>query len=170
MTLPQDSAYAAIPLTQGQVALVDTTDYEWLMQWKWYAWWNKTTQSFYAMRDLPTVNKKRFGVMRMHRQILCLENGDKRVGDHIRSGNTLDNRRSNLRIANQLENSRNSRINRNNKTGFKGVSLFRPGQWRADIRAGGKTIFLGLHSTPESAHAAYCSAAERYHGEFACTG
>lgn len=26
-----------IPLTQGLVTIVDAEDYEWLMQWKWYA-------------------------------------------------------------------------------------------------------------------------------------
>ena len=33
-----------IPLTQGQVALVDDDDdFEWLNAYKWCAWWNKCT-------------------------------------------------------------------------------------------------------------------------------
>ena len=40
----------AIPLTQGQWALVDDADYEWLMQYEWCAQWDKDTRSFYAVR------------------------------------------------------------------------------------------------------------------------
>jgi hypothetical protein len=33
----QGDSYRTIPLTQGQVAFVDTKDYEWLSRWKWFA-------------------------------------------------------------------------------------------------------------------------------------
>ena len=36
MTTPSEPLYREIPLTQGQVALVDAADYEWLMQWEWH--------------------------------------------------------------------------------------------------------------------------------------
>lgn len=90
--------------------------------------------------------------------------------DHI-SGDTLDNRRLNLRVCIPEENIRNRKLNSNNKTGFKGVSYHRRlKKYRADIRAGGgRTIYLGVYKTPEEAAMAYDQAASFYHGEFART-
>lgn len=78
-----------IELTQGQVALVDDEDYEFLMQWKWGAWWNKATKSYYARRNYK--NKKTY---LMHRVVSKTPNG--MICDH-KNHNTLDNRRKNLR-------------------------------------------------------------------------
>lgn len=151
-----------IPLTKGQHAIVWESDYEWLMQWKWYAVWNKYTRSFYAYRK---ENGRHIG---MHCQILGLSIGDKREGDHEKSGETLDNRRSNLRITDRNGNMRNRRINRNNKSGFKGVHLHRPnGTWKSEIRVNGKKISLGYYKEPEQAHEAYKKAATMYFGSFA---
>ena len=167
MTTPPDLAYREIPLTQGQVAIVDTADYEWLSQYKWFAQWNTKTRSFYALRHRPKSKERNVGTIPMHREILGLDPGDPRQGDHADSGQTLDNRRKNLRVSTAEQNQHNRRRNRNNKTGYKGVSIFRKGQWRADIRVNGKTLFLGLHATPELAYEAYCEAAVKYRGEFA---
>ncbi len=87
--------------------------------------------------------------------------------DH-RNGNGLDNRRFNLREATHAQNMRNQKLNRNNKSGFKGVSYKRSHRkWRACISMHGKTIELGYHDTPEIAYTAYCAGATKYHGEFA---
>lgn len=90
--------------------------------------------------------------------------------DH-RNGDKLDNRLANLREATINQNKQNRRISRRNKTGFKGVYIAPYGKYRAaiEIMIDGrrKTIHLGSHNTPESAHAAYQMAAQKYHGEFA---
>jgi hypothetical protein len=56
-------AMKEIELTQGQVALVDDIDYEFLMQWKWHAAWNRN--GFRARRSLPKKNGK-WRKLRMH--------------------------------------------------------------------------------------------------------
>lgn len=85
--------------------------------------------------------------------------------DH-RNGQRDDNRWSNLREANASQNQMNR--GPSNSIGLKGVCE-RRGRFQAQIRRDGKSIFLGLFTTAEAAHAAYCAAAARWHGEFART-
>lgn len=77
-----------------------------------------------------------------------------------------NNQRDNLRVATNGGNRANSRLNRDNKSGFKGVHSSR-GKWHSQINTGGKKIFLGRFDTPEEAHKVYKEAALLYHGEFA---
>jgi len=48
-----------IPLTQGQVAIVDDEDYEWLSQFKWYAKWCPEIRGYRAAHNifLPRTGK-----------------------------------------------------------------------------------------------------------------
>lgn len=87
--------------------------------------------------------------------------------DH-RDGNGLNNRWLNLRRATFSQNVCNSKLGRSNTSGFKGVSFDRKsGRWHAQIMLDRKQKHLGRFPTPELAHAAYCHAAERLHGDFA---
>ena len=61
--------YRFIPLSKGQVAIVDAADFDWLSQWKWCAMWSERTNSFYAVRSTPRVNGKQ-KMLRMHREIM----------------------------------------------------------------------------------------------------
>lgn len=88
--------------------------------------------------------------------------------DHI-NGNRADNRLSNLREATPGQNAHNAKARSTNKSGLKGVSLHR-GRWHARIVVDYKMIILGYFPTKEAAHAAYCVAAKKYHGEFANNG
>lgn len=47
---------------------IDNEDYEKLCKWKWYAFWNKSTQSFYVARYEYTSTKH--DVIFMHREIM----------------------------------------------------------------------------------------------------
>jgi len=162
--------YFEIELTQGQVAIVDSVDYEYLMQWKWCAIWNASLQSYYAVRQVRI--KQGHLIQRhfsMHREILGLKWGDPRQADHI-NHKTLDNRRSNLRVATKEQNQWNQGAQRNNKCGFKGVSWHtQKARWRAGIRLDRRSVHLGYFDTPEEAHKAYCIASKEAHGEFSGT-
>jgi hypothetical protein len=82
-----------------------------------------------------------------------------------------DDRPCNLRSATKSQNGGNSIGRKNKKSGLpKGVFL-RSGNRRnpfyAQLQVDNKVINLGVFSTPEEAHAAYCTAAKKHFGEFA---
>lgn len=74
-----------------------------------------------------------------------------------------DNRFSNLRLANDAENSYNKKPLRR----LKGAYCTGGKYWYSAISAGRRQIYLGSCANEEEAHALYCAAARRYHGEFA---
>ena len=161
-----------IPLSQGLYAIVWESDYEWLMQWKWCAAWMPSTEMFYAVRSTSRAKGKHRQTIFMHRLILGLGQSeeDSKQGDHVRSTDTLDNRRSNLRIATHAQQQQNKGLTIRNKTGYKGVRFHKGrGMYRADIWANGKQKTLGYRETAEAAwRELYVPAALKYHGEFAC--
>lgn len=86
--------------------------------------------------------------------------------DHI-DRNPSNNRWGTLRPATNGQNKINSRTNRNNTSGFKGVSWHKKsGLYVARLGACGRRVSLGYFTDPVEAHAAYCRAATAVHGEF----
>lgn len=145
-----------IPLTQGQFAIVDEKNYEWLNRWKWYAAWRPCTYSFYVVRGQWNKTTKKKSQIYMAREILGLKKNDKREPDHI-NHNTLDNRESNLRIVTRQQNS----FNRRN---VKGCSWNKQrNKYQGRITIGGKRINLGVYRTEQAAYAAYLEAKQKYH-------
>jgi hypothetical protein len=151
-----------ISLTQGQFAKVDDADFEWLMQSKWCARWDKEAQCYYAVR--ADWSSGRGQTVYMHRLILGAT-GKQRT-DHRNygaAGNTLDNQRHNLRLCTHAQNMFNREASR-----FKGVYWDRSRKkWAVEIRHNGIRVHLGRFSSRIEAARAYNAAAERYHGEFA---
>jgi len=156
-----------ISLTRGMLTIVNDSDYMWLSQWNWRAKLVKSTNTFYALRNSSLKDGRRTAIY-MHREILGLKFGDPREVDHIRSNETLNNSRSNLRVATHAENMCNRQIHRNNACGYKGVRFNRKiNKWQAVIWLDRKQTHLGSFETPEGAHEAYKCAAAALHGEFA---
>jgi hypothetical protein len=89
--------------------------------------------------------------------------------DHI-NRNRADCRIANLRITTRSQNSANRKTNQNKQSNrLKGVYPNGSG-WQARVKYNGKNIYFGTFATPELAHAVYCYAAKRLHGEFFCNG
>jgi hypothetical protein len=97
---------------------------------------------------------------------LGLAKGDKRECEHINPNDTLDYRRSNLRVANRSQNNRNRRMRKDNTSGYKGIVAYGKG-FRAQIMVNKRGIALGTRPTKEEAFELYCAAAKRLHREFA---
>lgn len=139
-----------IPLTRGQFALVDDSDYAFLSQWNWYASRSGRSNTFYADRHGPRPERK---VIRMHR--LLVDAPESMVVDHI-DGNGLNNQRKNLRVCTQTGNMMNRGKQKNNKSGHKGVFWHSIGKkWCAQIAAPGQKRHIGLFKTKEAASRAY---------------
>jgi hypothetical protein len=150
-----------IPLTQGQVALVDDADYEWLRQWNWYA--KSQSGGFHACRNEAGHGSR--GCIYMHTELLEVPEGYQ--VDH-EDGNGLNNQRSNLRPATAAQNQGNQKRPRNNTSGYKGVSWHkRRSKWTAKIGVSGKRLNLGYFDDPAEAARAYDAAAIAHFGEFA---
>ena len=130
----------SIKLTQGKWAIVSPEDYERISKHKWF-----TSSGGYAVRSEPGKT------IRMHNEVLRfkrIKNG-KEV-DHI-NRDKLDNRRENLRIVTHYENCINRGVNRNNRSGIKGVRWQKNKcKWSAQIQIGGYK-HLGYFNSKEEA-------------------
>lgn len=100
----------------------------------------------------------------LHRFIMCPD--DNLVVDHI-NHNTLDNRKSNLRICGIKENSINKKKMSNNTSGYTGVYYKKDrNKWGARIVVNKKCIYLGYFNTKEEALEVRQKAEIKYFGEY----
>lgn len=141
----------------GLWALVDDQDYDRVNSLKWYP--NKRgniTYAYRATRKCPHHH--------MHRFILKIKKSKLQV-DHI-DGNGLNNVRSNLRLATREQNSWNSGKQKNNTTGYRGVSKHSSGLYRARTSTMRTTVLLGYFKTPLEASLAYEKFVKKKQGVF----
>lgn len=152
--------FVEVPLSRGKVAIVDADDAGGILKYNWQAIATRSGKGFYARRvdeESPYRDKR----IMMHRQIMAAPRG--MLVDHI-DRNGLNNRRSNLRLCSNAENTRNRSLYRNNSTGFKGVYTNKDCKdWIAAIRG----RYLGLYPSAELAARAYDTAALQAYGKFA---
>jgi len=159
-----DGEVVKIPLTRGKVAVVDLVDGD-LGLINWNA--QKGTVTWYATRSIGKKSPKGRHHQFLHRVIADRIGLPRELLPDHKDGDGLNCRRNNLREATPSQNTQNSRLRTDNKTGFKGVS-WSPSRrgYLAKIRANGERHVLGLFRTAEEASAAYERAAESLHGEF----
>ncbi len=143
-----DGGIGYIPLSNGQLALVDPDMVAPLTQFNWYPLDSVDKRRVYAYAYVARYQPK----MAMHRVVLGLASDDPRDGDHI-NGNTLDNRRTNLRPASRSANNTNVRGPRaDNSCGYRGVTLHtQTGRWSAEFAYQGRRWRKSGFPTPEVA-------------------
>ena len=135
-------------------AIIDLDDLEKVGKYRWHL-----NSNGYVVKNSP--------VGRLHR--LIMDAPEDRVVDHI-NHNTLDNRKSNLRLCTHAENSKNLSLSIRNSTGYKGV-YFDNGtkKYRARITNDYSKKSLGYYHSVEDAAVAYDKAAITLYKEFAST-
>lgn len=151
-----------IPLGGGFATIVDDEDFAELSKFKWN--FHRDVNTVYAIR---ANNKSYPGPPRaqMHRLITGAPDGV--LVDHI-NRNGLDNRRCNLRFVNRNQNQANRGKQKNNTSGFKGVTYRKSrGVFYAQIKVRRRMIYLGSARTAEGAARLYDIGAKKYFGEYA---
>jgi hypothetical protein len=154
-----------IALTKGFVAIVDDDDYDQLITHKWKAHVGDE-HHIYAVRSFKKGGRNGIWIaIQMHRVVTHAGPGI--VVDHI-NGNTLDNRKENLRACEQKYNAMNRRSHMGKTCRFKGVHLDKKsGLWVAAIRKDKHRNCLGYFDRDIDAALAYNIAAVEMFGAFA---
>jgi hypothetical protein len=153
---------AEIVLACGSVALVDDERYEDLVGYRWRL--KHARRGGASVVAAPRRNGKQRHIA-LHRLVVGAPAGT--MVDHI-DGNPLDNRRDNLRLANNSLNQANRRKSSRKSSKYKGVCRHRQlGKWQAAICVNGQRRYLGVFDHEEAAAKAYDAAARQAFGEFA---
>jgi hypothetical protein len=164
----------------SHTVLLDEEDWDKVSQYKWYL--NRAhTGKLYVRTNIDhpdggTLMRKIGGkeyeckkqtTIALH-QIIA--NTPKDMHTDHKNGDTLDNRKENLRICTNAQNCWNRGKNKNNSHGYKGIKFDgrrRLAPWQAYIGHLGKRIYLGNYATAEEAARAYDKKALEIFGEFA---
>lgn len=150
----RNSFIRKIPLPEGLSAIVDVDDFE------------RFGSFFYhlvkgaAMRHTPDG-----GRVFLHREIMNAPDGT--VVDHI-NGIRLDNRKANLRICSNAQNSLNRKLSKANKSGYTGVYwIAKTKMWLVNIKFEGEAKYLGTFRSKKAAIERRRTAELKYFGEYA---
>lgn len=142
-----------IKLTNGDTALVDDYDYDYLQRIKWCYVQMKNTK--YVVRWFSRINGKQPPNKYLHHEVLGNPPSGLEI-DH-KDGNGLNCQRHNMRFVTVRQNQQNQ-INRKKSSKLVGASWHkRVKKWQAQINIDGKNVYLGYFNTDKDAHLAYCN-------------
>lgn len=146
-----------VQTNQGCEFMIDTEDWGKI---KSYCWWKNNTGYINATEHYSSKN------IQLHRLIMDVLDKPDIIIDH-RNGNSLDNRKCNLRKCTKAQNDYNKRIQPYNTSGVTGVTWDkRANKWNASIGYRGKTIHLGTFINKQDAIDARKQGEDKYFGEF----
>jgi hypothetical protein len=158
---------------KGLYAQVDDEDYEYLTQWKWNIGrpWNipgKEPQRYAKRRTwIPGIGSGPYVVM--HRVVMGITDGNVLI-DHI-DRDSLNNQKSNLRIATWSQNMSN--VGPKKKGKYKGVEkvVYKTNQgdkiaWRARCMKDRKGYYGSFCKTEEEAALSFNELCKKLHGEY----
>ena len=142
--------------SKGEEFYFDLKDYEKIKYYSWY----KNNKGYIMAHDLSNSEK----IVQMHRLIMnCPDNMEV---DHIYHINH-DNRKSELRITTESQNSMNKGLKSNNSSGVTGVYYSnREEKWKAFIGINGEEIHLGTFNNFNDAVKIRKQAETKYFGEY----
>ena len=149
-----------IKLTQGKYAIIDDSSFGLVSQYKWH--FHITNGKMGYPRTMIAGKK-----IRLH--TLLMKNPKGTYADHV-NGNTLDNRRENLRICTPSESNANlsKRVGCSSK--YKGISFDKErDKWQVRVYFKKKKVFFKRVNTEIEAARLYDLIARKIFGKFAKT-
>lgn len=146
-----------IKITQGYEVKIDDEDFDLISGRSWKVL--RSRKRVYASYSYGKDSNKS---MLMHRLIMNAEKGQ--YVDHI-NGDTLDNRKENLRLCTNSQNLGNRGKQSNNNSGYKGVH-FHDGSYVAKIRKDNIVYTLGYSKDKIEAAKIYDMGSLHFYGEF----
>jgi len=149
--------FETITLTQGYETMVDPIDKQRFEDRQWYA-----VKHGKYIRAVSYDNEG--NTVYLHREIM--DAPINQLVDHA-NGDTLDNRKCNLRICGAAENAQNRKPLSGKTSKYKGVRKIEDGKFRAEIRPSTGYIHLGIFNNEKEAALAYNYAAKEHYGHFA---
>lgn len=143
----------------GVEILIDDEDFHLITD---FNWWKRYKNGTYFISATEESGKSKF--FALHRIILNAPRGMQ--VDHI-NGNTLDNRKENLRICTPDQNQQNRKMRKDCSSGSKGVYYNKKtDRYESRIAANKKRLFLGSFKTKDEAEQAYVKASRSLYGSF----
>lgn len=144
----------------GKEILVSRRDLSLVKGYKWH--YNRFERVVQCSRYVNGKTKN----IKIHRLILGITDPKIKIDHKNRS--SLDNRRSNLRVATDAQNSANqSKRKTRCSSKYKGVCLHAHGKWMARIKVNYIGYHLGYFEKEEDAARTYDKAAKKHFGKFA---
>lgn len=150
-------------------AIIDLEDLQKVLDfpYTWFAKYDPDIDSFYAVASQYHKELGRARPVYLH-QFVMDANG--KVVDH-ENHNTLDDRKSNLRISEEIRNAMNRKAkNKNNKSGYRNVCWSKSEKkWLVQLQINQKNAVLGKFSYDELEQAGKFAEEmrQKYYGEFA---
>lgn len=144
--------YKYIKLSQGYRTKVDVEDYALLSRFSWHYVKAPRDKQGYAVCSTPPYRNNK-----MHRVILSAKKGE--IVDH-KNQNSLDNRRSNIRIVDAYTSAVNRTLSNKYGTGVSKVG----NKFTSRITYKGKRIYLGYFNTQIAAEEIYKEAKGKLYG------
>lgn len=137
----------------------DLEDYDLIKDYCWYL-----DNSGYIRTNIRDDKTNKATSIQIQRLIMNYPDG--LYVDHI-NHNKRDNRKENLRVVTNQQNSMNHKIRSGNKSGVSGVTFSKQrNKWRAFITVDYKNVNLGYYDNFEDAVTARKTAEDKYFGEF----
>lgn len=163
-----------LQLQNGMITEIDDEDYDKISGITWRAQ-KAYKDNWYVVGALRGFKLKSGSqkIVKLHRVVMGATDRSQEV-DH-RDHNTLNNKKSNLRICTKSQNQCNRAGVASHKNGSDYVGVFvRPwkngirNSYRAGLRVNRRWITIGTFHDEKSAAIAYNEAASKHFGEFAC--